>query len=532
MPKPGSTRRAHLRAMASVALSGLAPAGAGVLAGCDRSKKKKTEVAEGADAAEPADGAQGAKTSAVQKTHGTSPRQGRAGQPHVLFISIDDLNDWVGCLGGHPQCITPNLDKLAAASTLFTNAHCAGPNCNASRTSTLTGLRPSSTGIYANNQPWRPHLPDAITIPEMFRKSGYRTIGAGKLFHGGYVDERGWDDYFPKICRQRPNDPRVEGKPLNGIPRTGHFDWGAIDVDEEDMADAKVAKWVVENLPRKGAPPTFLACGLYRPHLPWFVPRKYFKKFPLDKIILPEVKKGDRKDIPRDAFKDLPHGKDHKKVKQNGQWEIAVQAYLASCAFADTMLGRVIDGLEKSGAMEDTVVVLWSDHGWHLGEKLRWRKFTLWEEATRVPLMFKVPGAPAGECPEAASLMDVYPTLVELCDLQDPPLVEGTSLVPLIDNPSLHQSRGAVTSWGPDAHSVRTRQFRYTRYSEGGRELYDHDVDPGEFDNLAERKEHQSLIKDLDKRLPKRGSAPAPTRKSYTRAQLACRGEVIEEDDD
>ena len=457
-------------------------------------------------------------------------------QPHVLFISIDDMNDWVGVLGGNPQARTPNIDALAKSGMLFANAHCAAPSCNGSRAATMTGLRPSSTGVYANSHPWRQHLPDAVTIPDHFKRNGYRAIGAGKMFHGPFPDPGAWNDYFPSLCRQTPKDreeiKRGKQTGKSGIPKMGNFDWGPLDKPNADMSDAKVVDWVIKNLPGADAKPTFLACGLYRPHLPWYVPQEWFDLFPLSGCKLPKVLQDDRKDIPKAALKNLKYDKDHKRIVKADQWQHAVQAYLASCAFADAMVGRPIDALRESPAADNTVVVLWSDHGWHLGEKLKWRKFTLWEEATRVPLIITGPSVPnPGVCTRAVSLLDIYPTLTEICGLPPNEAVEGRSLAKLLADPQAEKKRSAITTWGRGNHSIRTERWRYTRYKKGAEELYDHEADPNEWTNLAGDEEHAKVIKRLAARLPGKSVKPAPKRKDYAKKAFECDPDELAEDD-
>lgn len=456
-------------------------------------------------------------------------------RPHVLFLSIDDLNDWVGVLGGHPQGRTPNIDALAATGMLFANAHCSAPSCNGSRTATLTGMAPSSTGVYGNSQPWRQHLPDAVTLPEYFRRNGYRSLGAGKLFHGVFPDPRGWDEFHPSLCRQKPERRKGAPKPkqAEGGAKFGTLAWGPLEGPDSDMGDAQTVDWVIDHLPGADDPPTFLACGLYRPHLPWRVPQKWFDLFPLDTIQLPEVREDDRDDIPRSAIKRLTHDNDHKKILAKGQWKAAVQAYLAASAFADAMVGRLLKALRESAAADDTIVMLWSDHGWHLGEKLKWRKFTLWEEATRVPLIVAGPGVPSpGVCTRPVSLLDLYPTLIELCALPPRPGLGGQSFAKLLTHPNAGRKRGAVTTWGRGNHSVRTKNWRYTRYRDGAQELYDHKADPNEWANLATEPKHAELIGRLAARLPKKSVRGAPRRKSYTKEQLDCDPNIYFEDDD
>jgi len=434
---------------------------------------------------------------------------------NVLFIAIDDLNDWVGCLGGHPDVKTPNLDRLAQRGVIFTNAYCSAPACNPSRASLLTGVLPSTSGVYSNRQPWRKALSNAVTLPQHFMANGYRAVGGGKIFHGGFPDPASWQDYFPSQEKNRPTDPVPANRPVNGIPKTGHFDWGPLDVSDEKMGDGKVANWAIEQLGKKHDKPVFIGCGFFRPHLPWYVPRKYFDMYPADKVTLPDINENDLADIPPIGKKFAKPERDHKSVTEHKQWRKAVQGYLACISFVDTCVGRVIDALDKSAYADNTVIVLWGDHGWHLGEKLHWRKFALWEEATHCPLMIVAPGItrPGGKCHQPVSLIDIYPTLIDVCGLQKKNGLEGESLLPLLKNPRAKRQRPALTTYGRNNHSLRTQRWRYIRYADGTEELYDHDKDELEWTNLADRAEFSNIKKQLQKWLPKVNASNAPAAK-------------------
>jgi len=439
-----------------------------------------------------------------------SASQGRvskqAKRPNILFIAIDDLNDWIGCLGGHPDVKTPNLDKLAQRGVLFTNAHCSAPACNPSRASLMTGILPSSSGVYHNPHPWRKSriLSDAVTLPQHFMTHGYRVVGGGKIYHGGFPDPPSWQEYFPSQTKNKPDDPTPPNRPLNGIPKTAHFDWGPVDVPDKEMGDSKVADWAIGELGKKHDKPFFLGCGFFRPHLPWYVPKKYFDMYPLDRVTLPNVNENDLDDVPPIGKKMARPEGDHKKVIEHKQWRKAVQAYLASVSFVDTCVGRVIDALDKSNYADNTVIVLWGDHGWHLGEKLHWRKFALWEEATHAPLMMIVPGItkPSGRCPRPVSFIDIYPTLIDLCSLTPKAELEGKSLLSLLENPKASWQRPALTTHGRNNHSLRSERWRYIRYSDGTEELYDHNMDELEWNNLANDPKYTEIKKELAKWLP------------------------------
>lgn len=433
-------------------------------------------------------------------------------KPNVLMIAVDDLNDWVGCLGGHPQARTPNLDKLAARGMLFTNAHCNAPLCNPSRASLMTGIRPSTSGIYDNGQPWRksPVLAKAVTITQHFRAQGYRVLGGGKIYHGAYPDAASWDSYFPDQIHTKPQDPAPSKLPANGIPKTGNLDWGPLDVADSKMGDTQVVDWALAELNRVQAQPLFLGCGLFRPHLPWYVPAKYFDLFPLNTIITPKVLPNDLDDVPPIGVQFAKPRGDHASITGRNKWKEAVQAYLAAIAFMDAQLGRLIEGFDRSPRKPDTHIVLWSDHGWHLGEKLHWRKFSLWEESTRNVFLTVAPGVtkPGTRCGRPVSLLDLYPTLNELCGLPARRELEGRSLMPLLRNPSLESWDAPVlTTYFQNNHSLRDQRWRYTRYSDGGEELYDHHADPMEWANLAGRAEYAGVKTQLARWLPKVNAA-------------------------
>jgi len=445
-----------------------------------------------------------------------------AGRLNVLFLAIDDLNDWVGVLDGYKGVQTPNLDRLAARGVLFTRAYCAAPACNPSRASLLCGIRPSTSGVYHNSQPWRPVLPDAATLPQHFMAHGYHVVGGGKIFHGRYEDPASWHEY-----RKKQPDPVPPVRPVNGIPNTKHVDWGPLDVPDEHMDDAKVTQWAIDYLARKHDQPFFLGVGLFRPHLPWYVPRKYFERYPLSGIVLPKVKKDDLDDVPPIGRQMARPEGDHKKIVETNNWEKAVQGYLASISFTDACVGRLLDALDASGHRDNTIIVTWSDHGWHLGEKLHWRKFALWEEATRVPMTIVVPGmtSPGRRCDRTVSLMDIYPTLAELCNLSPKRELDGVSIVPLLKDPDAAWDRPAVTTYGRNNHAVRSERWRYIRYKDGTEELYDHQNDPMEWTNLADKPRYASVKEELAAWLPKINAKDAPHHKAAARAKKGRKGD-------
>lgn len=429
-----------------------------------------------------------------------------AEKPNVLFLAVDDLNDWVGVLGKRTDVKTPNIDRLAKQGVLFTRAYCAAPACNPSRAALMTGLRPSTSGVYHNNQPWRRALPNAITLAQYFMKHGYRVEGGGKIFHNSFNDAASWQHW--EKAGEFPHPARL---PHNGIAPASHFDWGPVDADDQEMGDYKVAQWAADFLAKPQEKPFFLAAGMLKPHLPFFAPKKYFDLYPLDSIALPKVIEGDLSDIPEAGRKMARPEGDHRKVLAANQWKKAIQAYLACITFTDTMLGMILDALEKSPHAKNTIVVLWSDHGWHLGEKEHWRKFALWEEATRVMLTIQVPGVTKpSTCDRTVGLIDLYPTLVELCGLPAKDGLEGVSLVPLLKDPSTAWDRPALTTHGRNHHAIRSEKYRYIRYADGSEELYDHTSDPLEGKNLASDPTLAGVKQGLSRYFPTTNAPDAP----------------------
>lgn len=446
------------------------------------------------------------------------PVAGDAEKPNVLFISVDDLNDWIGCLGGHPQAKTPNIDRLAASGVLFTNAHCAAPACNPSRTAIMTGLSPHRSGLYDNRQKMREVLPDAVLMPKYFTDHGYWSAGSGKILHY-FIDAASWDEYFPPKKGEDPF-PRTlypEKRPVS-LPRGGPWqynetDWGGLDAtDEEFGGDWLVSKWIGEQLAREHEKPFFLACGIYRPHEPWFVPQKYFDQFPLEDIQLPVGYRADDLDDLPPAGKRRGPNRYFAHIQKQGQWKKGIQGYLASISFADAMIGRVMDALENGPNKDNTIVVLWSDHGWHLGEKQHWQKYTAWRVCTRVPLIVRVPagvpglseGTKAGSrCTKPVNLLSLFPTLTDLAGLPKKKDNDGPSIVPLLKNPQADWPHASVTYLSePGSVGLSTENWRLIHYANGEEELYDSRKDRFEWTNLAGLPEHQEKLKELRALVP------------------------------
>jgi len=402
-------------------------------------------------------------------------------RPNVLFIAVDDLNHWVGHLGRHPQARTPNIDRLAKRGVTFTRAYCAAPICNPSRTALMSGLRPSTTGVYDNSQDFRPAVGPELTLNSWFRTNGYFTAGAGKIYHGGGGRLSEWTDYM------RAGGGGGEPKGKLEDRSAGAIKFGILDCDDEELSDYRIASWVINQLGRRHERPFFLACGFHKPHMPWNVPRKYYDLHPLQTIQLPPHRTNDLADVPPAGVKMARAFGDHEKILAAGKWKEAIQGYLAAISFLDAQAGRVLEALEKSPHATNTIILFFGDHGWHLGEKEHWRKFALWEEATRAPFIWVVPGVtkPGGVCDRPVDFMSIYPTLCELTGLVTPKHNEGVSIKKLLADPGAEWKTPALATHGFQNHAVRSERWRYIRYAGGDEELYDHVKDEFEFTNLA-----------------------------------------------
>jgi arylsulfatase A-like enzyme len=419
-------------------------------------------------------------------------------KPNVLFIAIDDLRDWVGFLGHNPQTKTPNFDRLAKMGMTFSRAYCASPSCNPSRAALMSGMRPSTTGVYENNIDFRPIIPADKAMTTTFRNAGYFVHGSGKIYHEAYRRDSEWDDYLAKEGAY----PKIPAGASDGV---GGIKFAPLDCQDNELPDWKIADYGIGSLRKKHDKPFFLAVGFHKPHMPWNVPRKYFDMFPLEKIQLPPHMEKDLDDVPPAGQRMARPQGDHAAMLQSGRWKEAVQAYLATIAYCDMNLGRLLDAFEKSAYKDNTIVCLWGDHGWHLGEKSHWRKFALWEEATRMPLVWIVPGMtkPGSRCDAPVDLMSLYPTLTELCSIPTPKHNEGISVRALLANPAAEWAQPAVTTYRYKNHAVRSAGWRYIRYENGDEELYDEKKDPNEWTNLAAKPEFAAKRAELAKFLPK-----------------------------
>lgn len=439
-----------------------------------------------------------------------------AARPNVLMIVIDDLNDWVGVLVGHPQAMTPNIDRLAARGTLFTNAHCQGPICGPSRASFLSGLYPHQTGIY--QQPTGRVAEDQEIarqfLPHYFDEHGYATFAVGKICHG-FKDVEAFDLYGGRFSGSGPkpkNEFRFHYRPPE-TPWTGtQTDWGVFPERDEEMTDHQAADWAVERLAEEHDGPFLLAVGFVRPHVPFYAPQKWFDLHPLESIILPEVRNDDLDDVPEigKAIHAMPNYPKLAWLQENDneQFRRCVQAYLACSTFVDHQVGRVLDALDSSPYADNTIIVLFADHGYHLGEKDRVSKHGLWEESTRVPLI--VARSKAAPEPNDAKvvnrnvgLIDVYPTLVDLAGLSPREENSGRSLVRLMENPKAEWRHSTLTTYARGNHALRSDRYRYIAYDDGSEELYDHRADPNEWENLAADPDYGDLLKTFRRELPR-----------------------------
>ncbi len=441
---------------------------------------------------------------------------GAAVPVNVLFIAIDDQNDWIACMGGHPQVCTPSIDRLAARGTFFLNAHCQAPLCNPSRSSIMTGLRPSTTGIYGLAPGIREveATKNHVTLPQTFTRAGYFTYTCGKVYHDGSIAQKDRAAEFA-AWGPAPGMPRPARR-IAALPGTPHplMDWGPFPERDEDNADWAIASAAIEAL--RAAPagrPFFIACGFRLPHVPCFAPKKWFDLYPLEKLALPPVLESDRDDTPRFSWYlhwKLPEPR-LATLRACNEWRPLVRAYLASVSYMDSQVGRVLDALEATGRARDTVVVLWGDNGWHLGEKLISGKNSLWDRSTRVPLVFAGPGiAAGGRCERAVELLDIFPTLLALAGMPARADLEGHSLVPQLRDARAERPWPAISTHNQGNHAVRTDRWRYIRYANGAEELYDMRADPNEWKNLAGDTAHAAVKAELARFLPAKDVPPAP----------------------
>ncbi|MCO8121125.1 sulfatase [Stieleria sp. TO1_6] len=473
-----------------------------------------------------------ASTTAVSAQEQSSDNPG--GRPNVLMIAIDDLNDWIEPLGGHPQVKTPAMARLAARGVTFTNAHCQAPLCNPSRTSIMTARRPTSTGVYGL-APWIRDvdgISELVTMPQYFSQHGYKSLIGGKIHHGGNGrNSKAEADVWGPAAKVgvRPKQKLIGPTPQGDNPL---MDWGTFPHKDEQKGDWEVASWAVNQLSELAKTPDqpfFLATGFFLPHVPCYVTQKWYDMYPEESLILPPILAGDRDDTPESSWYIhwyLPEPRTS-WLRENHQLKNLTRSYLASISFVDSQVGRVLDELDSSGLADNTIVVLWSDHGYHLGEKAVSGKNTLWRHSTRVPLIISVPdGLTAIDVPEntrcdqPAELLDLYATLSQLVGLPAPVGQEGLSLVPQLADPTMPRERPAICTHNAGNHSVCDTRWRYVVYADGGQELYDTQADPLEHHNLIagtnanDNKDldasYREVVERLSAYLPKHESALAP----------------------
>lgn len=458
---------------------------------------------------------------------------------NVLFIAVDDMNTDLACYG-HAQVKSPNIDALAARGVRFDRAYCQFPLCSPSRSSLMTGLRPDTTRVFDLTYHFRVGLPDVVTLPQLFRQHGYYAGRVGKIYHygnpgdigtNGLDDAASWQEVVNPAGRDKTT---LELDVMNYTPRTGlgsAMAWLADPTGrDEEHTDGKVATEAIRLLEQHRDGPFFLAVGFYKPHTPWIAPAKYFEPYPLEQIGLPELDPGYPATVPPPALSST-HPWPYKGVTPE-QARLCKRAYYGAISFVDAQIGRVVAALDRLGLRENTVIVFWSDHGYHLGEHGLWMKQSCFEEAARVPVIIVLPAtARAGQtCPRPVELLDLYPTLADLAGLPPPAQIAGHSLRPLLEDPQAawpHAAYTQVERNGFAGHSIRTERWRYTEWAFGakGAELYDHQADPQELHNLAAEAAQANTIQDLKARLKAihpapvtPGSAPQPENRKWTRS--------------
>ncbi|RPJ31715.1 MAG: DUF4976 domain-containing protein, partial [Planctomycetaceae bacterium] len=443
-------------------------------------------------------------------------------KPNILFIAVDDMNNDLGCFG-HPLVKSPSIDRLAARGVRFERAYCQFPLCSPSRSSLLTGLRPDSTRVFDLQYHFRQDLPDVMTLPQMFIRNGYYVARVGKMYHYGNpgdIGTNGLDDRASWTERLNPagrDKTALEPDIMNYTPKRGLGSAMAFLADkigtDEQHTDGKVADQTIRLLEEHKDKPFFIAAGFYKPHCPWVTPKKYFDLYSMDQMSLPAITPQTPGDYPALALastKPWPHfGVTTEQARE------CKRAYYAAISFVDAQIGRLLDAVDRLGLRENTIIVFWSDHGYHLGEHGLWFKQSCFEESARVPLIISVPGQKtAGKASSRpVELVDLYPTLADLAGLTPPKHLEGFSVRPLIDDPKAQWDHPAFTQVqrGADpGHSIRTERWRYTEWGFGarGQELYDHDNDPHELHNLAGNAEYADVVAQMKALL--RQVHPAP----------------------
>jgi arylsulfatase A-like enzyme len=446
-----------------------------------------------------------------------------ASGPDILFIAVDDLNTWSKLYDPACPIEMPNLERLAARGTFFTRAYCAAPACNPSRAAVMSGQHPTTSGLYNNPDKLTKHHRDTVFLPQWFQQHGYRTWGAGKILHGEplHAGDPGrpiWQDFTRKSVIY-PNS-KLHGPSGKGPGKNRVFDWGLM---EGKLSDDLTMEMAIEKMrQRKGDGPVFQAVGIFSPHLPHFARKEHFDRYPIGSLTVPPMPADDYDDIPPIARETVLYQRyfnqqlfDACAAGDPGPLHQLIQSYQAAATYADEMLGRLLDELDASGRADDTVIALWSDHGYHLGDKESVIKFSLWEMACHVPLIIVAPGVitPGSRCDETVSLIDLYPTLIELAGLPPKEGLDGQSLVPLLKDPQADRAEPAITTWLEGNHAVRSKDWRYIRYRDGSEELY-RDDDMWNHENLADHHEFDPVIAMLRKTLPGNATKSAGALKS------------------
>lgn len=436
-------------------------------------------------------------------------------RPNILFISVDDLNHWVEYIQRNDQIKTPNLNRLVKRGVSFTKAYSPGTSCSPSRTAIMSGMRPSTSGSYSNKDNWHDYVEEGTALNHILKKNGYNTYCTGKIYHNQNGDYRsGWtENPITKVKKFSSTQAKFKSKNKKA---EGYSTTVNTKVTDTDISDWYMVDYCKEKLMEKHEKPFFLACGFVKPHLPWIVPQKYYDMYPLETIKLPPHLENDLEDIPL-AGKKIGFGvKEHEKIVSNDNWKIAVQSYMAAISYMDMNLGRLLDAVEKSPYNDNLVIVLFGDHGWHLGEKSHWRKFTLWEEGSHTPLIWSIPGVtPKNKiCKKPLDLMSLFPTICELANIPRPTYVEGENIMPLLKNPELSSwDKAAITTHGLNKHAIRIQNWRYIKYQDDSEELYNHIDDPYEYKNLASLPEMRPIIQKLKNYLPKINTPSLPASK-------------------
>jgi len=419
--------------------------------------------------------------------------------PNVVFIAIEDFSPQrLGCYGGPVK--SPNMDRLAGEGVLFERAYAMSPVCNASRTSLFTGLRSDTTGVFGNSHDWRKMLPGITTMPMHFQKHGYDTIRIGKMYHGKWEHDESWTQILPQLYDREAAKAKRPAMAPKKTSKGDNMRWGPTGNDPHKDRDGQIADQVSRFLEKKHDEPFFLGVGFHSPHLAFRAPDRFHDLYPPEEVELPQNRRNDLDDTPLRG-----PSNDYKRLTTD-EWREIVSSHYATISYADWCVGRVLDALRRTDREKDTIVIVWSDHGFMLGEHYLWRKVNLYEESARVAFIWRVPGVtPDGaRCSRPVETIDMFPTLFDLCNIPQPDGVEGISMTNLLKDPSISWKKGAITwkSGKGELVAIQTERYRLNkRISDGFLELYDHHTDPGEFTNVAKAPEYRDVVTELTKLL-------------------------------